>query len=208
MSPKNAGASAMKCRIVDGAERVIAKQGLARATTKRIAKAARCAEGTLYNHFHDRMQIFAAVFARHLPSAIGAFTTLEAQIDKGNLIDNVVAALLVVSKFLDAVMPIFAGALADPTLAKAFRATWSELGFGPRHFVTRMASFILREQECGRIPAGTSAEAASEMLLGFLFYLSFMANLLEAREDAIYKRRLYQIVRASLLGVEDLSVRV
>jgi AcrR family transcriptional regulator len=174
--------------------------GLARATTKKIAKAARCAEGTLYNHFHDRMRIFAAVFAKHLPRAVSAFTTLEAQVGKGNLIDNVAAALFTVSKFLDAVVPIFAWCTRGPhpTLAKAFRATWSELGFGPHHFVTRMTSFIRREQECGRIPPGIRAEAVSEMLLGFLFYSSFMANLLKASEETAYERRLYQIVRASL----------
>jgi hypothetical protein len=46
----------------------------------------------------------------------------------------------------------------------------------------------------------TQAEAASKALLGFLFYSSFMANLLETREEAVYRRRLQQVVRANLLG--------
>jgi hypothetical protein len=63
-----------------------------------------------------------------------------------------------------------------------------------------MTSGIRSEQERGRVPAGTRAETASEALLGFLFYSSFIANLLEMREEAVYRRRLQQVVRANLLG--------
>lgn len=187
-------------RIVDAAERVISKRGLARATTKEIAKAATCAEGTLYVHFRDQMQIFATIFERRLPAAADALKTLQAQAGKGEVTDNLVAALLGVSKFLEDVMPILAGALADPILGKAFRATWSEFGFGPQNFIARVTAFIRSEQERGRVPSGTKAEVASEALVGFLFYSAFTVNLLKVREEAVYEALLRDVVRANIFG--------
>jgi AcrR family transcriptional regulator len=200
MSPKHRSTTSTKSRIVDAAEKIISKRGLARATTKEIAKTAACAEGTLYVHFRNQMQIFAAVFERRLPAAADALKTLQAQAGKGDVTDNLVAALLGVAKFLEEVMPILAGALADPALGKAFRATWSEFGFGPENFIVRLTSFVRSEQERGRIPSGTKAEIASEALVGFLFYSAFTVNLLKAGEETVYEGLLYDIVRANIFG--------
>jgi AcrR family transcriptional regulator len=66
---KTKKATSTKQCILDATERIISKRGLSRATTKEIAKAAGCAEGTLYVHFPDQMQIFATIFERRLPAA-------------------------------------------------------------------------------------------------------------------------------------------
>jgi len=197
---KKSNGNSTKLRIIDAAETVISKRGLSGATTKEIAKAAACAEGTLYIHFRNQMHIFAAIFERHLPAAAGALKTLQAQAGKGDVTDNLVAALLGVSKFLEDVMPILAGALADPVLGKAFRATWREFGFGPQNFVDRVTAFVRSEQEGGRIPATTKAKAASEALVGFLFYSAFTINLLKGREEAAYQALLRNVVRAVIFG--------
>jgi AcrR family transcriptional regulator len=199
MAVKKRNGNATRLRIMDAAEMVIAKRGLSGATTKEIAKAAACAEGTLYIHFRDHMDIFAAIFERRLPAAAGALGTLQTQAGKGEVTDNLVAALLGVSQFLEDVMPILAGALADPPLAKAFRATWREFGFGPQNFVDRVTDFIQSEQEGGRIPATTKARAASEALIGFLFTSAFTSHLLKERQEA-YPARLRNIIRAVIFG--------
>jgi AcrR family transcriptional regulator len=197
---KTKKATSTKQCILDATERIISKRGLSRATTKEIAKAAGCAEGTLYVHFRDQTQIFATIFERHLPAAAEALKLLQVESGNGDVTENLVAALLGVGKFLEDVMPILAGALADPILGKAFRATWSEFGFGPQNFVVRLTAFIRGEQERGRIPSGTDAEVASEALVGYLFYSAFTVNLLKGREQAVYEALLRDIVRANIFG--------
>jgi AcrR family transcriptional regulator len=205
MPVKKRNGNSTKLRIMDAAERVISKRGLWGATTKQIAEAAGCAEGTLYIHFRDQMHLFAALFERHLPAAADALKTLQVQAGKGNVIDNLVTALLGVSKFLEDIMPILAGALADPVLGKAFRATWREFGFGPQNFVERVTAFIQSEQQGRRIPRDTNAEVASEALVGFLFYSAFKRDLLKGRDEAAYQALLRDIVHAAIFGPTALS---
>jgi len=197
---KKKDAAATKLRIVEAAEKVISKRGLSRATTKEIAKAAGCAEGTLYVHFRDQMEIFATIFERRLPTAAAALKSLQIGAGKGDVTENLVIALLEVSKFLENVMPILAGALADPTLGKAFRETWSEFGFGPQNFIRQLTAFIRSEQRQGRSPNATDAEVASEALVGYLFYSAFKVNLLRGKQQAAYEARLRDVVRANIFG--------
>jgi AcrR family transcriptional regulator len=61
--------------IVDAAEYVAAEQGMAGASVQAIAERAGTAVGTIYNYFHDKDQLFDALFTRRkeeLYSAIDA----------------------------------------------------------------------------------------------------------------------------------------
>jgi AcrR family transcriptional regulator len=65
----------MRERIVDAAEQVLVEQGARAATTRTLARAAGCAEGTLYVHFPDRFAIFSAVFEKRWPIVADAMAT-------------------------------------------------------------------------------------------------------------------------------------
>jgi AcrR family transcriptional regulator len=45
-------------RILAAAREVMLEQGLVRATTREIARAADVSEGTLYNHFANKQELF------------------------------------------------------------------------------------------------------------------------------------------------------
>ena len=59
-----------RAQLVDAAERVLRAKGLARATTKEIAREAGYAEGTLYLHFADKLDLVRAVHEKLLPAFI------------------------------------------------------------------------------------------------------------------------------------------
>jgi AcrR family transcriptional regulator len=50
--------------ILDAAEDVAASEGLPSASLQAVARRAGVAVGTIYNYFHDRQELFAALFAR------------------------------------------------------------------------------------------------------------------------------------------------
>src|SRR5271156_2219046 len=54
-------------QILEAAERVFRSKGLAKATTREIARDAGCADGTLYLHFDDRLSLFSALLDECLP---------------------------------------------------------------------------------------------------------------------------------------------
>ena len=57
-------------RIVEAAERVMRERGLARGTTKEIARAAGYSEGTLYKHFESKEDLFLAMLTERFPSFV------------------------------------------------------------------------------------------------------------------------------------------
>lgn len=54
-------------RIIDAAHQLMLTIGLARATTKEIARAAGCSEAALYKHFPSKEELFVAVLRERLP---------------------------------------------------------------------------------------------------------------------------------------------
>ncbi|MFI1382255.1 TetR/AcrR family transcriptional regulator [Embleya sp. NPDC020886] len=54
-------------RILDAAEHLMRTLGLARTTTKEIARAAGCSEAALYKHFTGKEELFVAVLQERLP---------------------------------------------------------------------------------------------------------------------------------------------
>ena len=58
--------------MLDAAAHVMRTRGMARATTKEIAKAAGYSEAALYKHFRDKTEMFLAVLTERVPSTLGA----------------------------------------------------------------------------------------------------------------------------------------
>ena len=68
-------------QILAAAERVVAERGYAGATTKAIAREAQCSEGSLYNHFPDKRELFRAVYEETEKMLVGALSARVADID-------------------------------------------------------------------------------------------------------------------------------
>ena len=56
-----------RVRILDAAHELMLTIGLARATTKEIAKAAGCSEAALYKYFASKEELFVTVLKERLP---------------------------------------------------------------------------------------------------------------------------------------------
>src|SRR5437667_12442057 len=55
-------------KILDAAEKLLLLKGLARVTTKEIARESGLSDGALDRHFDHKQQLFFALMARHLPA--------------------------------------------------------------------------------------------------------------------------------------------
>jgi AcrR family transcriptional regulator len=66
-APSGPGARTRQ-RILEASERLMRTIGLARVTTKEIARAADCSEATLYKYFTSKEELFVAVLEERLPS--------------------------------------------------------------------------------------------------------------------------------------------
>src|SRR5687768_13527499 len=119
--PRVARAAGTRERIIDAARAVMLNKGLVRATTKEIARTAVVSEGTIYNYFASKEDLFLCTitqlrsgfitFMRELHERAGAETV-------SSTLDSVAQTAL---DFYSEAIPMGALFLADPDLLARHR---------------------------------------------------------------------------------------
>ncbi|MCY1140873.1 helix-turn-helix domain containing protein [Actinoplanes sp. Pm04-4] len=171
-------------RIVTAAAEVIRDRGLARATTKEIARAAGLSEAALYKHFRDKTDIFLAVLGERGP------TTLVTVL--GGLSDRVGAepiatvlreVVLAACDFYDQAFPMAASLFSEPALLAAHRSVLRERGAGPQVPGLVLAAYLQAEQEIGRLDDDADPSAAALAVLGACQHRAFLGHFTEQTTD-------------------------
>jgi AcrR family transcriptional regulator len=165
-----------KQHIIDATERIIQLKGLARVTTKEIAREADCAEGTLYKYFEHKEDVFLTLIQRHLPTFIE--TLSENLVDKGTVRENLASIMLAAIRYYRQVLPLAASFFADMDLLVRHREMLQKLNAGPHRIYERVALYIENEQKLGRITDQVDAMSIVTLLLGGCFQHIFFQQFL------------------------------
>ena len=156
-------------RIIDAARAVMLNKGLVRATTKEIARAAGVSEGTLYNHFANKEELFLCTL-NELPSG---FVALIRGLHERVGTESVSAVLEQVARsaldFYGEAIPMEASFFADLELLARHRELVQQRGAGPQRANEAVAAYLRAEQKLGRVRGEADPEAVAYMLLGALY---------------------------------------
>jgi AcrR family transcriptional regulator len=163
----------LRRRILDSAEKVMTKRGLAGITTREIAKAAGCSEGALYVHFDGRLDLLLAMLEDTLPEMLGPLQHLRERVGKGTPEANLVKALGGVFSFHQHMTPRVAALFADPALHAAFRDSLSRQDKGPHLSLKALAGYIVAEQRLKRIDRRVDSGLAAYLLMSASFFRAF-----------------------------------
>lgn len=157
-----------RARIIDAAHRLMLTIGLARATTKEIAKAAGCSEAALYKHFASKEELFVAVLKERLPKVDGILKRLIADPGEGErtVEQNLTEIAREAALFYEQSFPIAASLYAEPRLRNRHNAAMRELGTGPHVPIRGVDAYLRAEQSAGRVRADADTYAAASLLLG------------------------------------------
>lgn len=163
-------------RIIDAAAELMRTLGLARTTTREIARAAGFSEATLYKHFADKEDLFLQVLHHRLPPLGELLTALPDRAGTGTVDEHLVAVVRRAIDFYAETMPIGASLFSEPTLLARHRERLAGEGAGPRNPYLRLAEYLAAEQRLGRVAAGVDPSAAAALLLGAAFQQAFLAR--------------------------------
>lgn len=156
-------------RILAASREVMLGKGLVRATTKEIARAAGLSEGTLYNHFANKEELFLCTL-NELPSG---FVTLVRGLHERAGTETVQSVLEQVARsaldFYGEAIPMGASFFADPDLLARHRGLLEQRGAGPQRANEAVAAYLRAEQKLGRVRGDADPEAIAYMLLGALY---------------------------------------
>jgi AcrR family transcriptional regulator len=156
-------------RLLDAAERVIRTKGLAAASTREIAREAGCADGTLYNHFRDRADLFVAIYLEELlPDYWDALSKLPYRIGEGTVQSHLEELAQIALAFYYRAAPLRAALFAEPELLQRYREaliTQAQHRHQSRP-APLLAAYLRAEQRLGRVSAQANPEIAAEALFG------------------------------------------
>nr|WP_314172200.1 helix-turn-helix domain-containing protein [Streptomyces sp. DSM 40971] len=169
--------------MLDAAEERMRTIGLARATTKEIARSANCSEAALYKHFAGKEEIFVDVLKERLPPLNLLLEQLNDQDAAGDgpaarsVEQNLVEIARRAALFYERSFPIAASLFAEPKLLQRHDEAMRSLGTGPHKPVEALAGYLRAEREAGRIRAGADPEAAAALLLGACNQRAILLNI-------------------------------
>ncbi|MFL1379476.1 TetR/AcrR family transcriptional regulator [Nocardiopsis protaetiae] len=161
-----------RARILDAAALIIRRDGLARATTRRIAKAAGCSEALLYKYFPDKQEIFLRVLTERVPRVAAVDELIGVNDVRANL-RLLIAQMLA---FYQESFPMAASIFGDTALLDAHREGMRARGAGPHVPAALVAAYITAEQEAGRVRPEVDGDAVARLLVGAALHEAFLAN--------------------------------
>jgi AcrR family transcriptional regulator len=161
-------------RILDAANQVMSTLGLARTTTKQIARAAGYSEATLYKHFSGKTELFLAVLIERLPALVELLRRLPDQAGQGVVAQRLEEVASQALRFYERSFPMLASLFAEPALLARHRQALAALGAGPHQVNELLAAYLRAERDLGRIDASVDPNAGAAMLLGACFQRAFL----------------------------------
>jgi AcrR family transcriptional regulator len=189
-----------RARLIEATRSVVREVGYAHASTRAIARAAGCAEGTIYRHFPHKAALFFATVLESNAPIVEWVTTLPARAGQATVEENLAEAAVRLAGLRDQIIPLEIAIAADPELAaqrrQAMTAAGTSLPPGPPEAV---ATYLAAEQRLGRVRADIDPSEAATVLLGMLFALGSMPGI---GGEGLQPERVASAVRLIVRGIQ------
>ncbi|MFF5534819.1 TetR/AcrR family transcriptional regulator [Streptomyces cinerochromogenes] len=190
-----------RVRILDAAHELMLTVGLARATTKEIARAAGCSEAALYKHFDSKEELFVRVLAERLPRLTPLLDSLAAQPGRGTLEANLTEIARQAALFYEQSFPIAASLYAETQLKRRHDEALRTLGSGPHLPIQGLDAYLRAEQAAGRVRADADTYAAASLLIGACAQRAFAYDATESGERPPVDAFAARLARTLLGGI-------
>lgn len=142
-----------------------------------------CSEGTLYNHFDNKDDLFLCVLKEQLPNFIAQVMTLRDRVGNGSVQENLATIATAALSFYMHLVPMVASIFSKPTLMARHTEGLAKKNAGPQRGNEALAAYLSAEQEMGRVDRSVDPKAAADLLLGACFQHAFQTQFLSEKES-------------------------
>ena len=189
--------------IINATARLLQTQGLARLTTREIARKAKVAEGLIYHHFKDKAELIYEVVEQLMLDAKNVLQSLPLQVGLRTLSENLEEVLSVVYRSHYEIVPIVCSVFADHKLRARIREIMKEREVGPQNAINWLAVYLAAEQRVGRMADNIIPEIAAKCLWMISIQKAMDDQLIEQKPNAAHIRReIHQYVQTMMAGLE------
>jgi len=155
----------MRQAVIEAALQVIQERGLARTRTSHIARAAGCAEGSIYRYFSGKSELVREVLQSRLRDVTGVVTDLPLRAGTATVEANLFEAARAALASYGEGATLLAGLFADTEILAAEREFLAAHDAGPHAVASNLAAYLKAEQALGRVRPDADVESAARMLL-------------------------------------------
>ncbi len=152
--------------VLAATEEILAESGVARLSTKEVARRAAVAESSVFYHFGDRLGLLRAVVQAQLTPVRQVLGEVHGRAGTGTLRSDLVALLDALEGFFLRTMPVAAAIQSDRELREAFAEQSASADLGPHRAVDAVLGFLAEERAQGRLPAHVDLSATALLLVG------------------------------------------
>jgi AcrR family transcriptional regulator len=147
--------------ILDATERLLQSEGLARLTTREIAREAGVAEGLIYHHFGSKASLILKVVERRMLPSNNAVRNLPLQVGLRTVWENLADTAMVVYYNHHETAPIACSTFADKQLREQLSKIVDEETPGPQNDIKGLAAYVAAEQRLGRVAKTVDPQVAA-----------------------------------------------
>jgi AcrR family transcriptional regulator len=189
--------------IINATARLLQTQGLARLTTREIARKAKVAEGLIYHHFKDKAELIYEVVEQLMLDAKNVLQNLPLQVGLRTLSENLEEVLSVVYRSHYEIVPIVCLVFADHKLRARIREIMKEREVGPQNAINWLAVYLAAEQRLGRMADNIIPEVAAKCLWMISIQKAMDDQLIEQKPNAArIRQEIHQYVQTLMTGFE------
>jgi AcrR family transcriptional regulator len=195
-------------KLIDAADRLLQENGLAQATTRKIAQQADVSEGLLYHHFKDKAELIHEVVFHRLRNFHEFLENLPFLVGQHSVAENLVRVLEMAYDAQCRITAIVCGVFSDDRLRSRIREIIRERQIGPERTTAIFAAYLEAEQTLGRINKEISPFSAAQLLLASSLHGAMIDQFLGSdlnREQILHDIR--ETVRTVLAGLNPPAVR-
>lgn len=188
--------TALRAYILEAAYRVIARRGLAAASTRAIAEEAGLSPGTLYNYFDGHTRLLAKAIVHNATTLAAPVADLASRAGQGSVSENLMAFAAAAAQVLDQLVPVVAASFSDQELLGAFREELALVGTfqDPGR---ALADYLDAEKARGRIRPDADCDAVAAIIVSLCHSDAFDRHLRGAsRPPATWHREIDLITRS------------
>jgi AcrR family transcriptional regulator len=193
--------------LLEAADRALRARGLMGASTREIAREAGVADGTLYVHFHDRIDLFIALIQEHLPPYIEPLKRLKNRVGRRTVRANLAEVFEGALTWYEQMFPIFGALTADRDLCEALRRRLAERDEGPHLAIQALEQYLQAEQKLGRVNDKCDLRAAVLMLYGAAHYWTAIAPWTGTHLNYTREQLTKQILKSFMTGLTPAKSR-
>jgi len=178
-------------------------QGIAGATTRAIATEAGVAEGSIYRHFEDKIDVVQTAVREYLvPSYIQMMHALPDAAGTNTPKAHLSDVLRKTIAYYRDLVPLLAALYSENELRERFKRETHAGNRGPHRASEAVAAYIAREISLGRLSAAIDPQGAAQMLLGACFQQVFFepvvgSERLQLSERALIAKIVQNVTRGS-----------